>query len=209
MTDQSRLNYKDYEGLARWASHKIVARAAASGIALDFNDVLQEVALVWINCTEHFDPARGVKFSNYFGRSALHEYHAICRRLLGANFAHTVSLNGPAGGEEDESELGDLVADANAENPETRLIRDEEAGRLLAGNPLLRRLTELAVRPDPEMQAQLDALEAQRGWAAELGVPIDADGRAPTCLTPAMVGRALQFNWRDRRLLNQAYEEAR
>lgn len=209
MPDNSALTYKDYVKLMHWlANRHVVRRAFKAGFKIDHDDAFQEVALIWTQCVKRYDSELGVKFSTYFGQAVYHEYRNICRRVLGVGREITDSLSSMAfqadgGGE--GVELGDLLVNEDAENPEIHFARNEGVEQSLAASPLLKRLLELAVNPDEEMQRELEALQAQHKWAARISQRAP-ECQAPSALTPRMVGKMMQFNWRDRRLMIQAFE---
>jgi hypothetical protein len=202
---KSALKFEDYTGLVNWASWRVVARAARSGIKVEQQDIYQELAIVWVNCSKGFDPDHGVKFSTYFVRAAFHEYRRIVNRLAGPNARETVSMDrGPSAHpfRDDGDNMDFVLADHEADNPETRAIRDSEVEEALDASPLLRRLSEVCLDPDEEMQRELAALKAQVDWAKRIGAPLNS--QAPTGLTPRMAGKAMGLNWRGRRKLINA-----
>jgi hypothetical protein len=207
VSNTSALNYKDYEGLVAWCASKILRRAAAQGLHLEIKDVTQEVAMVWVRCAARFDPSRGVKFSTYFARAAAHEYGDIVAGLCPDRGRVVASLNDPVrthdGGEMERIEC---TPDDNAEDPERQLLQSDHLAQALAVRPLLRRVAEICAAPDVEMRRELAALKSQSEWARQLGVK--AHHQLPTGLTPRMVGKAVGFNWRDRRLLIESLEGA-
>lgn len=193
-----------YDGLIDWTARRLIGRAKDEGLDLDFRDVRQEMAILWVHCTRKFDQAHGVKFSTYFVRAADHEYTNACRSLLGRNFRQTSSLNAKVGGRGegyDECELQDLMQDESADDPETHAIRGQEVERTVLYDPVVQQLFRLTVSPDePEIQRELEALRHQVEFSKRIGQPMP---QPPTTVTPGMLGRMFKLNWRQRqRMLN-------
>lgn len=198
---QSALRFDDYKNLAHWITVRVRARAARAKLNLDYDDVFQEVALIWTRCRDLYRPETGVKFSTYFANSGLRSYRRVCQSILG----HPEELNyedfSHPGSEDEGAHFLDYTADPKAENPELQVMRMEEVKRMLGpANPLLLRLVRLCADAPPELMEQLKAAKAQYDFAKQMGV---APGESPpVALTPQVVGKIMRFNWRKRKELN-------
>ncbi len=193
------IEFKDYERLTHWITIKLLGRAKASGADVEYNDLFQEVALIWCRCRDLYDETKG-KFSLYYVRSAFKGFghQNLAEKINGRGFRSTVSLNERVMGSEDEvSEFGDLIEDEGCVNPEDRLLLRESVAIELERNPLFKRLVELSVEEPPELTSQLTAMRRQREYARSLGITMSE--RVPTALTPELVRRSMRFNWRQRR----------
>lgn len=194
------LRFEDYENLCHWITRKLVAGQHQSMRRMSYEDVFQEIALLWCKCRDNYDPSLGVKFSTYFSRSALLQWRNLRRGLLGRNAELTDSLHEVIGNDgEGPTERMDLMPDYEATNPELAAMRAEAVRLECDANPLLAKLTELAVKPPPDIHRHLKALQAQHAWAKQLGVTLAE--RAPEALTPTMVRDMLLLNWRQRKLV--------
>lgn len=206
---QSPLKFEDYEKLAHWATRQLVVRGLRSGANLDPADVFQEVGAIWTHCVSRFDPSHNTKFSTYFVRAVFHEYAAILRRQLGKNWYRTSSLNESVRDNHQslnhEMELGEIIADDKAPDPELEMMRSDQAARMLERNPLLRRLAQIALRPDAEMRRELQALQAQRDYANASGLG-QIEDQAPVALNLQMVAHAVGLNWRSKQIVLQSLE---
>lgn len=193
------LRFEDYEKLCHWIARRLYAGQQSDDGRLAYDDVFQEVAIQWCKCRDAFDPSKGVKFSTFFVRSTLPQWRNVRRRLMGSNVGVTDSLHQllGSGDGEGEVEMIALIEDQGATNPEAAAIRSEAVRMEFETNPLLERLSQLVVSPPPELQAQLEALQAQRAWGQELGVSMPEPA---TSFTPSMLGQLFNFDWRRRKL---------
>lgn len=189
------LRFEDYEKMCHWLARRLSGKA--NGQAIPYDDLFQEICIQWCKCRDSFDPTKGVKFSTYFIRSVLPQWRQFRRAILGKHVDETDSLHERFAFDEGEgAELIDTLADQRAGSPETDLLRREAIEVELERNPLLARLTEIAVKPGPDLLTQLEALQAQHAWAAELGV--QGQLRPARHITPHMMRKLFNLNWRQR-----------
>lgn len=207
MNNQSALKFEDFANLAHWITVRVHRRAIASGRAVDYEDIYQEVSMIWLRCRELYKPEFGVKFSTYFVNAGLKSFKRIMGNIAGATGESSYEDLSYGGEDGDGQHFLDYTPDPSAKDPEAEAIAREEQEILLTQtNPLLGRLVELSVQQPPELLAQLEAARAHQALAKTMGLPT---GEAPpAALTPTVVGQILRFNWRKRKELKMNMEAA-
>lgn len=197
------LRFSDYENLTHALTHKICGWARAAGGHLAYEDVFQDLALVWVRCRDQFDPSQGAKFGTYYYNAALHEWGRFKREIRVQRRTVSASVSGEEDGQDGQDERGaDItgIADDATASPEEQLIQRQRAAVALRRNPLMHRLISLSVEAPDDLQAELHALAAQRDWAARCGTPISET--PPTALTPVILSRIFGFNWRHKIMMH-------
>jgi hypothetical protein len=198
------LRFEDYERLIHKLARVLYGRACARdkvGVQPSYEDIFQDLCVVWTMCRDAFDHTRGVKFATYFFNAAMNRWRYVARDISRQNA--TVSISQFLTNE--EVDIEDLLIDPNDIDPEANFARKEWARLALERNPLLARLIELSANPPQEFEAELVALKAQREWAKELGVTMEE--QVPVNFTPTLLGQTFRFNWRQR-LAMKPFEEA-
>lgn len=198
----AELHFQDYERLCRWVTAKVMRRAKARGLTIDQGDAFQEICLLWVQCRDRFDPEKG-KFSTFFVRTVLLAFNQgnLVDRVNGRQpKGGMVSLNALCGDDDDDDgyELQDVIADRGLIDIEEAYAEREEVARRLDTNPVLKRLIQLTADTPPELMAHLEALRAQKEYSRSLEVPIVE--AIPTAMTPELLRKLFQFNWRQRKL---------
>ncbi|MDT4829606.1 hypothetical protein FQZ97_630310 [compost metagenome] len=73
--------YQQNEGLIHLVTRQCYGWVKSLGLLMDYNDVLQEVSVVFLQAQASFDESRGLKFSAYFTRAAINEI----RKVIGSH----------------------------------------------------------------------------------------------------------------------------
>lgn len=206
---QRPLRFQDYERLTHKLARRLYGWSAARGrrgAQPSYEDIFQDLAVIWTQCRDRYDPNLGAQFSTYYTRAALNHWQVLARQVNRDNA--TVSFDEPVGASDDGEglTLESVLTDPEDLDPEEAFSRRQWAEQSLAKSPLLARLVELSADPPEELEAELAAMRAQREWAAEQGVVMD--GSAPTAFTPSLLNRTLRFNWRQRMLAQPKLSEA-
>lgn len=202
---QKPLRFEDYERLTHKLTRKLYGWACArdrQGKPPAYEDIFQDLAVIWVQCRDGFDPSQGVQFSTYYTVAAIRHWARLELQVKRENT--TISLDEPVRSQEDSVLLEEILVDPTELTPEEHLARREWASGSLGANPLLARLVEISTHPPPELKRELMALAAQRVWAQQQGLAVDQS--APSVLTPTLLGRTFGFNWRHR-LAMQISEE--
>lgn len=201
---QAPLRFEDYERLIHKLTRKFygwACVAAHRGKTPSYDDIFQDLALVWVQCRDQFDPSVGAPFSSYYYRAALNHWPRCAKQVMAENA--TVSIEEPVN-PDDQVRLEELLTDPAELSPEERFARREWVDASLDDNPLLSRLLELSADPPPDLKRELMALAAQQVWMRERGLPVDQP--APVAFTPNLLIGTFNFNWRHRLLLRVSEE---
>lgn len=203
--DPGSLRFQDYERLTHALTRKLCGWVAArdrSGATPSYEDIFQDLAMVWVQCRDRFDPTRGVMFSTYFTRAALNQWQRLAKQINQSR--HTVSMDEPMLQSADYT-LAEAVGDPDQLSPEDVLAQKEWVEQLMQANPLLARLVELSASPPEDLRDELAALEAQREWALSQG--IETLNLVPAAFTPQLLSRTFNFNWRHRAMMQDGLSE--
>jgi DNA-directed RNA polymerase specialized sigma24 family protein len=194
--DPGSLKFQDYERLTHFLARKLCGWAQARGGSPDYDDLYQEVSLIWWRCRDQFDPTRGVLFPAYFAQAALHHWARVRREVERGR--RTISLD-QAPNAQIEASLAELLCDEHAGNPEMDALRQEAIAETLEASPLLLRMVELSLDPPEDLAQELVALRAQVAWSHDMGL---GECETPAAaLTPRLLSKTFRFNWRNRQLL--------
>lgn len=78
------LDFKSNIGLVHIISRRCYGWVMSLGVAMDYDDVFQEVSLAFISAAEGYDPESGNKFSAYLTRAAYNQIRKTLGILTGA-----------------------------------------------------------------------------------------------------------------------------
>lgn len=164
-------------GLVHKVTGAVMPRVIAANVPMDYEDVFQEVVIVFMRAYKTYDPSQK-KFSTYFMCSAWNEMNRIVGR--GERSGKSVSLSQRGhDGQETFVDLPDMSADPCAEL-EMRKLLTHLAEKL---SPSAMRVVEMCINPPDELESELIAqqLTAQAGRDAGNAV------RAPREITASFV----------------------
>lgn len=95
--------YKDNMGLIHIVSKKGYARLQSAGVGLDYEDVFQELSVVFVKAYEKFDSTKGFAFSTYFFRAAFNKLNSWAQAMIDERLNQgVVSVQELNQGEDDE-----------------------------------------------------------------------------------------------------------
>ena len=204
MTDGT-IRFEDYQRFAHLLARRVFPRVKARGLPMDYEDVYQEIAVTFCQARDKFDPSRGVKFTDYFGRAAMLNMN---RTISGLTNDETIDGNNHISLDwaiEDGSDLHEIIEDVNGQTPEEIVMggghRDFVLGRL---SPLTRRVCEIVESPSEIVVGQWQAIRVK----ATLGRSEDQRSRAaPTSVTVAFVMKVMGLSRDDRRTVCKEIEK--
>lgn len=107
------LEFESNIGLVHVVARKCYGWAKALGVAMDYDDVFQEVSLAYVTAQRGFNPQLGLKFSSYLTRAALNQM----RKSIGA--------------------MTGMKRLTDADREALRVIKEENDRRALNGQPAL------------------------------------------------------------------------
>ena len=153
------ITWANYRRLvAKLARRSANALHAQGVVEPDFDDLMQEGALIFERARANFDPSRNVQFSTYLWRSVAHRFAKLAKGATERRFSSLDEQTGEDGG----SALHERIAsnDPSAlEVMERRATAHETLSRL---SPSARRIVECIVAPPKPL---LDELARARAFA--------------------------------------------
>ena len=152
--------YKANLGLVHAVSRKGFGRLMAARVTIDYEDVFQEMSVVFLKAFEGFDESKGFKFSTYYFMCAYNRLNRWAQDMIEERLEHGVvsveELN-------DSSELGDMDLGSTLEeftdpssDPESS-YRVQELLEYMAKtlSPLAKLILEWSVTPPEEIVTEV------------------------------------------------------
>lgn len=191
------MKLEDNINLIHFAARKSHKRMLAMQISVDYEDVFQDAAEIWLKCQSRFKPQLGLAFSTYF-ISAVN--HSIIRTSVnGAIWAMTQSLDEVI---EDtpKFEIADSTMEAELLYSSQEAIERVEAKL----SPLAKRIFELLIDPPTLVTESFIAAQSK----AELSRKQGLDRRASVDLTVTSLCNLLQIETTQRCEIAREIKEA-
>lgn len=152
--------YKANMGLVHVVSRKGFSRMAAAKVVIDYEDVFQEMSIVFLKAFEGFDESRGFKFSTYFFMCAYNRLNRWAQDLIEERLKHGVvsieelghNLDG------DDIDMGSMMQDMSdpSADPESsyrvRELLEHMATKL---SPLAALILEWSIAPPKEVMVEV------------------------------------------------------
>jgi hypothetical protein len=156
------LSYENNVRLMQQLAWKAANRAHAQGLALEQDDLFQEIAIVWHKCRSGFDPAAGIRFSTYFV-NATHNRLSKMMELARRQRDLEVHIDF---GENSETDPFETFENHGAEHPDLDLLFEERFAELARTHSPAAQLTlRWFIQPPESIRAELAALESKEGAA--------------------------------------------
>lgn len=77
------LRYEDHQGLLRKMAGKMYGRLQGAGVtAMEYEDVLAELAVAFTLALKGYKPEKGISFSAYFGACCYNRFNKIADKLI-------------------------------------------------------------------------------------------------------------------------------
>lgn len=170
------LTEQDYlanRGLIQKVARGCYARCQAVGLALDYEDVVQELSLTFVKAWRQFDPSRGFQFSTYYVMAARHQFNRFIDKLMEERVEHGVrSVEEISSWCSDDGEalsMAEVIA-SDELGPEARAMlaqRMEQLQKRL--KPLTQVVLQWLVKPPLELSVELAAVAAHANVGREQG----------------------------------------
>lgn len=141
------------------------------GIAVDVEDVFQELSINYLKAKEAFNPDRGVAFSTYLYVSAQNILRKMAKDLSAYNAVVGPSIEELGNHEDDDGpqSLDYLMEDIAARSPEDILMAKQSIARSLAYlSPLSKWVIKELLSPSPKTRVVLVRLSEQQKESAEI-----------------------------------------
>ena len=177
--------YKDNVGLVHTVSRKGWARLQKAGVAMDYDDVFQEMSCVFLKSCEGFDEEKGFKFSTYFFMGAYNRLNKWAQALIEERLKHgVVSVEEMNNGADEEFSLEDVVM-KDMNTPEKMYAATEFVAYLNRKlSPIAKLIVDWSVEPPEEMMAEMEKIQANADYGRSLGM----NTRCFTTINPKFVG---------------------
>lgn len=163
--------YKANVGLVHSVSRKGFARLTAAKVGIDYEDVFQEMSMVFLKAYQGFDQSRGFKFSTYYYMAAYNRLNAWATDMIDERVKHGVvsidELN-EAGGEEMSLSETLLVDDTTPEdNVRAMQLLTHIKNKL---SPLAGLILQWSIEPPPEVVQQIQAAQMNADYGRSRGL---------------------------------------
>ena len=153
--------YKANMGLVHVVSRKGFSRMAAAKVVIDYEDVFQEMSIVFLKALEKFDESKGFKFSTYYFMCAFNRLNRWAQDLIEERLKHgVVSIEelGHNVGDGGDMDMGGMMSDMSdpSADPESsyrvRELLDHMAKSL---SPLAGLILEWSIAPPEEVMTEI------------------------------------------------------
>lgn len=180
--------YEANVGLIHNVARACFARVQAVGVAMDYEDVFQELSVTFVKAWARFDETKGNRFSTYFVTAARNEFNRHVEKMVAERAEHGVRSVEEMSSSDDGDD--DWALDQIAGASPDPLARAEAKEMLERLDRRLRPLTKLALdwlmNPPEELERELKASQQHVEFARTFGLPM----RRPTDIT---IGGVLWF----------------
>lgn len=163
--------YKANVGLVHSVSRKGFARLTAAKVGIDYEDVFQEMSMVFLKAYQGFDESRGFKFSTYFYMAAYNRLNAWAADMIDERVKHGVvsidELNETSG--EDLSLSETLLVDDTTPEDYVRAMQllTHIKNKL---SPLAGLILQWSIEPPPEVVQQIQAAQMNADYGRSRGL---------------------------------------
>lgn len=152
--------YKANMGLVHAVSRKGFSRLATAKVVIDYEDVFQEMSIVFLKAFEGFDESKGFKFSTYFFMCAYNRLNRWAQALIEERLKHGVvsieELGHGADGEDiDMGNLMEEFADPSTDPESSYRVTELLEYMLKTVSPLAGLILEWSIMPPQEVMAEV------------------------------------------------------
>ena len=183
--------YQENVGLVHSLARKGHARLMSAGVALDYEDVFQEMSVTFLKAYKMFDASKGFRFSTYFYMAGLNRLNVWAQKMIEERLKHGVvsiqELN--ASGEEEEFNLDEVLMPDEA-TPEAHCRVSEFLTHLHNTlSPLANLILAWVVTPPPEIITEVRKAEAYAHYGRKQGHNV----RCSVDITPRYVANFIRM----------------
>ena len=160
--------YADNVGLVHMAAKKGYARLLSIGASYSYDDMVQELSIVFIKAYDAYDANTGFKFSSYFMTSAYHQINKIMEPIIMERIENkTRSVEEMTSWTEDGLNEAELIP-CDAMQPMQRVQLTQDFERMVTGlSPLAEHIVRIVIEPPEFVERELDASGAHASYARE------------------------------------------
>lgn len=182
--------YKANVGLVHSVSKKGYARLRSAGVGLDYDDVFQEMSIVFLKAYTGFDESQGFKFSTYYVRAAYNKLNTWAQKMIDERVQHgVVSIQELNHTEDGENSLEDVLL-VDHTTPEAQYRVTEFLQHLNDTlSPLASLILAWVLQPPPQVMTELTKAEANAQYGRSLGY----NSRCMMDITPRYIASFIQM----------------
>lgn len=152
--------YKANMGLVHVVSRKGFSRLAAAKVVIDYEDVFQEMSIVFLKAFEKFDESKGFKFSTYYFMCAYNRLNRWAQDLIEERLKHgVVSIeelgHGSDGDDINMSNLLEEYADPSTDPESSYRVTELLEHMLKTVSPLAGLILEWSITPPQEVMTEI------------------------------------------------------
>jgi RNA polymerase sigma factor (sigma-70 family) len=182
--------YKANVGLVHSVSKKGYARLRSAGVGLDYDDIFQEMSIVFLKAYSGFDESQGFKFSTYYFRAAYNKLNTWAQKMIDERLEHgVVSIQELNHTEDGENSLEDvLMVDHTTPEAQYRVTEFlKHVNDTLS--PLASLILAWVLQPPPQVMTEVSKAEAN----AEFGRSLGYNSRCMVNITPRYIASFIQM----------------
>jgi RNA polymerase sigma factor (sigma-70 family) len=153
--------YKANLGLVHSVSRKGFSRLATAKVVIDYEDVFQEMSIVFLKAFEKFDESKGFKFSTYYFMCAYNRLNRWAQDLIEERLKHgVVSIEelGQMTGEGDDFDMSAAMtdyADPSTDPESSYRVKELLDHMLKTLSPLAGLILEWSIAPPDEVMTEV------------------------------------------------------
>lgn len=186
--------YKANVGLVHAVSRRGYARLMKAKVGIDYEDVFQEMSVVFLKAYERFDESRGFKFSTYYYMSAMNRLNSWAQDMiderLNCGVISIQELNAGKDGDDDMMLEEQLLVDATT--PEDHLrVKEYITHMTNTLSPLAALILGWSIEPPQEIMQEIRAAQAYAAFGRSKGF----DTRCMAQISPRFIGNFIHMVW--------------
>jgi len=161
--------YADNIGLVHTVARKGYGRMQAIGAAIDYDDLVQDMSVVFIKAYELWDGDKG-KFSTYFMYSAFNEINKVAKKFEIERVELRIkSVEEMTSSSDDQMDVSETIA-CGSDTPEQALEFKMMVAEALRGlSPVAHKMVEWLIDPPDELEREREARICHASLARDMG----------------------------------------
>lgn len=185
--------YKTNMGLVHNVSRKGFARLAAAKVVIDYDDVFQEMSIVFLKAFDKFDASKGFQFSTFYFMCAFNRLNRWAQLLIEERLKHgVVSVEELGAGGDEDIDIASVISDFAdpSSNPESSYRVQELLNYMSeALSPLAVLILEWSIAPPQELMTEVHKAQQY----AEYGRATGHNSRCFVQIGPKYVASFIQL----------------
>lgn len=180
--------YKANVGLVHTVSRKGYTRLLAARVTIDYEDVFQEMSIVFLKAYNGFDASKGFKFSTYFFMAAFNRLNTWAQNLIDDRMRYS-SIDDMNSKGEEEMDL-ESVLWQDHDTPEGHYAVKQMIGHIAnCLSPLAALIFSWSMSPPPELTVEIRKAQLN----AEFGRSLGYNTRCMAQLSPRYVANFVRM----------------